>query len=78
MRKSETLVGDVLSHFLCNRIRIAQTEEEGNKKRRIRRREVIDDKGNQGKEKGAELSSAVRKNRRLTVSVDNNIKGDGY
>ena len=42
MRKGETLVGDVLSRFLCNGNRIPQSKSEGNKKRRLRRRTIRD------------------------------------
>ena len=67
MRKGETLVGDALSLFLCNEIRIAHTEKECKKKRRIKRRFVIEGKDYQRKENDAGLSSVVRIIRRSTV-----------
>lgn len=67
--KSETLVGAVLSRFYVTRKMILQDREIDNKKRRRKRRDVIDRNIYQRIKNDAEVSSVVTKNRRLTSDI---------
>ena len=72
--KSETLVGAVLSRFYVTRKMILQDREIDNKKRRRKRRDVIDRNIYQRIKNDAEVSSVVTKNRRLTIYITGSVE----